>query len=385
MSRKIVIIGSSIAGISAAEAARRQDAQAQIVLLSADRDLPYYRLRLCEVLDDPSVEADLIIEQPSWYEQRQIDLRLDSEVVAIDRAAKILTLKKGSTIAYDKLIIASGSQSLVPPIQGIDLGHVYKLWTLADARKLASALKKDLRVVVIGGGLLGLLAADHISRTGAKVRILERGDRLIANQLDITGSAVFKKAVDTLGIAVEFSADTTEILSDGVKLADGRFIEADLILVSIGVKANIGFTDNTGLAATRRLVTDARMQTSDPDIYAAGDAAEPDQYWFGLWPVAMDQGWVAGINAAGGDTVYSKYIPPYLVQAMGTQVAVQGDRGASVDGQPDAAIELDHDVHGGIYHKLIYRGDIFTGFMLVGDTRDFVDLQKKLGHKRGLL
>ncbi len=390
MAQKIVIIGSSIAGISAAEAARQQDPKARIILLSAENDLPYYRLRLCEVLDHPEVESDLTIEPREWYEKNKFELRLNERVVALDRASKTVQLASGDAQTYDRLVIATGSMSMVPPIEGVNHPGVKTLWTLADAREIAALLSPRTRVVIIGGGLLGLLAAHHIRRTGATTTILEKADRLISNQLDEAGSATFKGHVDRLGIAVEFGADTQAIYSAdnspdgpvaGVRLGDGRVIDADLVVVSVGVRANISFAQAAGLAITRRIVTNAGMQTSDPDIYAAGDAAEPDQYWFGLWPVAMDQGRVAGINAAGGDTVYSKYIPPYIVQAMDTQVAVQGDRGGPGEVEPD--IDLDHDIQGGNYRKLIYRNNILTGLMLVGDTREFISLQRKLGKARG--
>ena len=392
MVQKIVIIGSSIAGISAAEAARQQDPEARIILFSAEADLPYYRLRLCEILDNPAAESDLTIEPLAWYEKNRFELRLNQKVTAIDRVSKTVQLASGDSETYDRLVIASGSMSMVPPIDGVGRPGVMTLWTIADARAIAALLSPKTRVVVLGGGLLGLLAAHHIRRTGATTTILEKADRLIANQLDEAGSATFKGHVDRLGIRVEFGADTEAITGTdsspdspvtGVRLKDGRFIDADLVLVSVGVRANIAFAQAAGLTVTRRIATNAGMQTSDPDIFAAGDAAEPDQYWFGLWPVSMDQGWVAGINAAGGATVYSKYVPPYFVQAMDTQVAVQGDRGGPGEFEPE--IDLDNDIPGGNYRKLIYRNNILTGLMLVGDTREFTSLQKKLGKPRGLL
>ena len=163
MAQKIVIIGNSIAGISAAEAARQQDPQARIILLSAERDLPYYRLRLCEVLDNPANESDLTVEPREWYETNRFELRLGETVVAIDRSAKQLQLQNGATESYDRLVIASGSTSMVPPIEGVKRPGVKTLWTLADAREIAALLSPETRVVVIGGGLLGLLAATSYS------------------------------------------------------------------------------------------------------------------------------------------------------------------------------------------------------------------------------
>ena len=390
MSSKIVIVGSGIAGLSAAQAARQQNASASILILSAERDLPYYRLRICEAVADPAALDTLTVEPQAYYDTQRIELRLGTQVVAIDRRAKIIKLADGSQETYDKLILATGSSSLVPPLEGVKRPGVRTLWTLENARQLTAELTPGQRVVVIGGGLLGLLAADHIQRRGVQATVLELANRLLANQLDEGGSAVFKRQAEKTGVRFELSAETAEIFGQtddpqspaaGVRLKDGRVIEADLVLLSIGVRANSQLAAEAGLPITRRIVTDTRMQTEDPGIFAAGDAAEPDQYWFGLWPVSMEQGRVAGINAAGGEAVFAKEIPPYFIQTLGTEVAVQGDKGGP--GELEADIDLEQDPMAGTYRKLVYRGGLLTGFMLVGDTRDMITLQKKLGRRRG--
>lgn len=390
MSSKIVIVGSGIAGLSAAQAARQQNPSASILILTAERDLPYYRLRICEAVADPAALDTLTVEPQAYYDAQRIELRLGTQVVAIDRRAKIIKLADGSPETYDKLILATGSSSLVPPLEGVKRPGVRTLWTLENARQLTAELTPGQRVVVIGGGLLGLLAADHIQRRGVQATVLELANRLLANQLDEGGSAVFKRQAEKTGVRFELSAETAEIFGQtddpqspaaGVRLKDGRVIEADLVLLSIGVRANSQLAAEAGLPITRRIVTDIRMQTEDPDVFAAGDAAEPEQYWFGLWPVSMEQGRVAGINAAGGEAVFAKEIPPYFIQTLGTEVAVQGDKGGP--GELEADIDLEQDPFSGTYRKLVYRGGLLSGFMLVGDTRDMFSLQKKLGRRRG--
>ena len=395
MARKIVIVGASSAGVSAAEAARIQDPLAEIDLFSREKHLPYYRLRLCEVIDQPGIVDELTIHPADWYEAQRIKLHLGKEVVAIERNQHQIRLQDNQVIPYDSLILASGSSSFVPPLEGIEHAGVMTLWTLDDAQALARRLETARRAVVIGGGLLGLLAAYHLRKAGVAVTILERGERLLSNQLDQAASAIFLQAVKGSGVEVAFQASTARLLGysdlpgspvSGVLLQDGRTIPADLVLISTGVRSNNELAQQAGLKCGKRIVTDTAMRTSDPVIFAAGDTAEPLDYWFGLWPVAMDQGWVAGINAAGGDTVYARDIPPYFVQAMGTQVVALGDKGleTATDDEP-LAIDLENDIHGGNYSKQVYRGDVLRGFMLVGDTSDYARLQRKVGQKLGLI
>ncbi len=383
--RRILVIGSSIAGISAAESARQQDPEAEITIVSQDEYAPYYRLRLCEVLDNPAVAESLYLHPDAWYEERRLRLLLGRRAVQADPAAHTVSLADGEVLSYDALILTTGSQSFVPPITGVHRPGVYTLWTMASALQIEQALRTARKAVVIGGGLLGLEAAYHIRRKGIPTTIIEKLPRLLANQLDENGSAIFEGRVRNLDVNVLCSADIVSIDgADGgeaspaasVRLADGTVIEADFVIVSIGVRADVELARSAGLTISRRIVTDEGMRTSSPDIYAAGDAAEPLEYWFGLWSVSRGQGQVAGINAAGGAATFDRTVPPYLISTMDTKVAVQGDKGAA---EPQYELDVLMDANSGNYRKLIYREGVFRGFMLVGDTRDFVRLQKELG------
>ncbi|MEA4889514.1 MAG: FAD-dependent oxidoreductase [Clostridiaceae bacterium] len=388
MEQPMIIIGSSIAGISAAEAARRQNPEIPITILTQDSFLPYYRLRLCEVLDEPAMSGQLTIHPAEWYEQQRIRIETQVSVTAVDPAHHRLQTADNRYRSYDKLIVCSGSQSFIPPIAGINRPGVHTLWLMQSALDLAGALGHASRVAVIGGGLLGLEAAYHIRRRGLPVTILEKAPRLLMNQLDQSGSAVLCGRVRQLDVTVILSADITEILglsadpasaAAGIRLQDGRQIDADLILVSIGVRAAADFLAGSGIAVQRRILTDLRMQTNLADIYAAGDAAEPEGYWFGLWSSARRQGQVAGINAAGGQAVFERTPPPYVIHTMETHVAVQGDQGLAAE--PPYELDVHLDEKNGNYRKLVYRSNNLAGFMLVGNTDDFIKLQKHLGRQ----
>ena len=191
--KKIVIIGSSIAGVSAAEAAKKADPSAAVSIYSKDT-LPYYRLRIGEA-GQSGRPGGLTLHPESWYEAKGIRLHLGKEVSAIDVDAKILTLNDQTTVPYDRLILAQGSHSFVPPIPGADLDGVKTLWTMADALAIESALQPGRSCVIIGAGLLGLETAYQVAGRGLDTTVLNNSSRLLSRQLDETGSALFKKQV----------------------------------------------------------------------------------------------------------------------------------------------------------------------------------------------
>ena len=268
--RKIIIIGGGIAGITAAEAARKQDADASISVISREPFLPYYRLRICEVIDNPAIANSLTLHPAAWYSERRIDVMLEQHVEKIVTENNEVILSDGSRILYDALVLGSGSESFKPAIRGIDRPSVYTLWTMADALRIEVALRKVKNAVVIGGGLLGLEAGYHFRRKGIETTIVEKLPRLLANQLDVTGSEIFARRVKEFGVKVITSGDIVSIegvdSSDDsparhIVFADGSAIETELILVSIGVRANTFLAQSAGLAAGKRIETDDRMQT----------------------------------------------------------------------------------------------------------------------------
>ncbi len=386
MNQPIIIIGGSIAGVSAAEAARRQDSDVDILLLSGDPYLPYYRLRICELLDTPTTADELQLHPREWYDERKIRVETGITVTAILPEQKQIRLADGRLLAFSSLVIASGSQSFQPPVTGINRPGVYTIWTLQDVIDISAALPTAHKVAVIGGGLLGLETAYHIKKRGLPTLIIEKAPRLLVRQLDPDASSVLTHHITDQGFEVVTDADIVAFTGasndpsapvTGIELADGRKFEADLIVINIGVVSNIGFLEGSGIITQRRIVTNARMQTSIPGIFAAGDAAEPNGYWFGLWAVSRSQGQVAGANAAGGDASFAAIVPPYLLNTMGTRVAVQGDPGQP--GDPTYEVDVLFDLEGGNFRKLVFKSGIFVGFTLIGDHVEFAKLQKQLG------
>jgi NAD(P)H-nitrite reductase large subunit len=388
LAKQILVIGSSIAGLSAAEAAQATDPDCRITILSEDSFRPYSRLRLCEVLEDSSSAEKLFLHTDSWYKERGILLELNAKVVSIKPQCREVLLADGRIFSYDRLILATGSSSFVPPVKGVDLPGVETLWTMADALRIERKLGLEKRCIVIGGGLLGLEAAYAFHKRGMQSAILERLPRLMMRQLDERSAEIFTAWVEKEGSPVTINAFIAEIFADreghaaGVRLEDGSEYPADLVFISAGVRARTEMLEGSGIAMNRWIAVDSRMRTNLPDIYAAGDCAALKDHWYGLWMVARQQGTVAGANAAGGEKEYVPLTPPYMVNTMGTHIASAG----LIDEKEVKSREI-AKLHADImensekfqYAKKIYAGDKLTGFILLGDTKAFAELNKALG------
>ncbi|HHV41742.1 MAG TPA: NAD(P)/FAD-dependent oxidoreductase [Clostridiaceae bacterium] len=385
--KRIVIIGSGVAGVAAAEAARKNDPDAEILIYSADPDLPFYRLRVAEVLKDPEAAEKLYLHPAEWYEERKINLVSATNVVAFECQDKKLALDNNEVIDWDQLIIAAGSRSFILPLKGFDRENCFSLWSLEDAREFAKAIReKNLRTcAIIGGGLLGLEAAWQIHQAGLKVKILEFAPALLARQLDARASELLKQYIESLGISVFLGADSQEILGEGetgpvesIILKDGRSIDCDCVLMSVGVRANTEIASKAGLDIGRRIKVDSEMKTSCPGVYAAGDVCEVDDgFWFGLWAISMNQGKIAGSNATGGNLKFVKDIPPYIVNTMNTRIVSQGDLPAE-EGE-GYRFEITEKAETYSYKKLVYKEDKLVGFILLGDfANEMISLQKAL-------
>ena len=388
LTNKILIIGSSIAGLSAAEAARAKDPECEIIMLSEDSHMPYYRQRLCEVLDDPARAEKLVMHPAQWYEDKGIDLRLNRKVKSLLSKEKALMLEGGERLGYDRLILATGSASFVPPIKGADLPGVETMWTMADALRIEAQIAKARRSIVIGGGLLGLEAADVLHRRGLESFILERLPRLMMRQLDERSAELFEARVESEGTRVTTGALISEIYAGrngraaGVLLEDGSRFEADLILISAGVRARTEYLAGSGIDFDRFIRVDDHMRTNVKDIFAAGDCAAMNGRWYGLWPIAALEGAVAGENAAGGDRACVMKVPPYVVKTMGTQIASAG-MVEEADLSGEALEQLHREIMENSelfeYAKKLYVGDTLSGFVLLGNTKAFSSLARQLG------
>lgn len=383
MSLNILIIGSGPAGLAAAQAAKKQDETCQVTILTRDSHLPYFRLRLFDVIANPASEKKLYLHPENWYDEHGIKLRLNTEVIRILPDDHQVVLSDGSHMDYDRLILATGSRSFIPPIKGSTIPGVETLWTMDEAIEIEKSLSGLRYGVVIGGGLLGLEAAHALAKKGLDTTIIEVLPRMMTRQLDEKAAELFTKQVERQGVKVVTGATTDEIVAGDngrvkeVRLIDGQVFPADVVFISAGVRAVLDLIEDSHINTDRCIVVNEKLQTSQADIYSAGDNTLVDGRWYGLWQISQAQGQVAGTNAAGGDLTYSMPVPPYLVNTMGTRIASAGqivDTGLIENYRE----EITADEEALTYEKLIYDGPNLIGYVILGDTRRSNALQKQL-------
>ncbi|MEM3013999.1 MAG: FAD-dependent oxidoreductase [Candidatus Bathyarchaeia archaeon] len=320
MQKKIVIVGANAAGVDAAVAARKKDREAEITLLTKDRYYTYSRCGLPFVLGG-HIESfeNLVVYPPNFFKVNRMDLRLETTATSIDTKSKTVEALSNDgtseTFEYDKLVLATGATPFRLPIEGIDKQGVYTLHTLSDGLKLAEAMKTAKSAVVIGSGLVGLEATEAFVERGIKTTVVEMLPTVLPRLLDPDMSSDVQRKFEESGVTFVLGKSANAILGDnkvkGVSVG-GEEIPADIVLNAAGVRPNTELAQKAGIAIgeTRGIKTNSRMQTSDENIYAAGDCAETIHLVTGkpalplLGSAAVKMGKVAGINAAGGDAVY---------------------------------------------------------------------------------
>ena len=363
---QVVIVGGGIAGMTAAEYARRTAPEAEVTLIDRGRELPYYRLNLTRYLAGVVGGQELPLRSGSWFEDQRI-MRLVGEVDSIDRYGRRITLAAGGGLPYDRLVLATGAHAFVPPIPGAELAGVHSLRTVADADAILAAARPGARCVVIGGGLLGLESAGALAGRGLEVTVLEGYGYLLPRQLTRAGGELVLAFVRAQGIAVRTEVRAAQLVGDGaisaVQLAGGERLPADLVLVATGIRPNSVLAQQAGLTVKGGLIVDDQLATSDPSIYAAGDGTEHRGRLYGIWPASYAQGVVAGTNAAGGWAEFSGIPPSNVLEVLGVDVFSIGDFEAR-DGGVTVLEERNEDS----YRVLVCRDGRILGANLVGDT-----------------
>ena len=269
---KVLIIGAGHAGGTAAALLRQYGHEGAIVLAGEEPAAPYQRPPLSKAWLKGEADLEALLLRPeAFYAEHEIDLRTGVTATAIDAAGRTVTFADGTVETYDALILATGSTARRLAIPGADRPDLLELRTLADAERLKAALGPGKRLAVVGGGYVGLEAAASARALGADVVVIERMDRVLARVASATLSAFFTAHHRAHGVKILTSAEVTGFEDDGVRLGDGRLVEADVVLVGIGALANDGLARTAGLACENGVVVDEAARTSDPSIWAIGD------------------------------------------------------------------------------------------------------------------
>jgi NAD(P)H-nitrite reductase large subunit len=339
-----VLIGGGVASLAAAEAIRRQDAEGEIVLISADPFGFYSRPGLAYLLTGEVPEKQLYP-----FSSRELDrLRLRflrQRVAAVDPRAHVVVTAEGKRIPYDRLLLATGSSAVVPALPGVELEGVVKLDDLQDARRILKLARRARRAVVVGGGITALELVEGLIARGVRVHYLLRGERYWRRVLDETESRIVERKLEEDGVRIHRHAEIAEILGKrgkvaGVRLKSGEVIKCKMVALAVGVRPNRQLAEAAGLRCKRGVLVDEHMRTSAPDIFAAGDVAEVYDALTGrtvldtLWPTARAQGQIAGLNMAGVPQPYARRVPINVTRLAGittTIIGTVGQRGEDAD------------------------------------------------------
>ncbi len=372
--KKLVVIGNGMAGMRCVEELLKRDPlRFRITVFGAEPHTNYDRIMLSSVLAGDKEINQIVINPLSWYGDNEIRLFAGDGVVAIDRAAKTVTSESGRVEPYDKLLIATGSRPIVPPIPGLDLPGVCAFRDIADIEQMIDASRQHKCAIVIGGGLLGLEAANGLLKRGMSVAVVHLMDTLMERQLDTVAGGLLQRELDERGLNFFMNGQTEEVFGDGrvhgVRLADGREVPGDLVVMAIGIRPNVDLANRCDLEINRGIMVDDTMCTSDPDIFAVGECVEHRGKTYGLVAPLYEMAKVCANRLASDEAPDAGYTGSVLstkLKVTGVDVFSAGNfnRGE------DCSDLTFHDSARQVYKKLVLRDGRLEGVVLYGDVAD---------------
>jgi nitrite reductase (NADH) large subunit len=367
----VVVIGNGIAGVTAADFLRRGHPDCEIHLVGRETHVLYNRMGISRLVYGRSAMQGLYLLAEPWYDEHGITAWLNTFATEIDLDARRVRLGTGDTLFYDRLILAMGSSSTVPPVEGFGMPGSFVMREAADAMAIRGYVQQHgaRTAVVAGAGLLGLEAAYALVELGLQVTVLERGERLLSKQFDARCSELVQEHFDELGLAIRYRGEAASLHSlpggdriASLRLKDGTSLPCDVFLAAVGIRPNIDLAAVSGLTVNRGIVVDDRMQTSEPGVFAAGDVAEHNGLVLGLWPIAAKQAEVAAANALGGDSRLIAELPATILKGVGLELSAVG----RVEPKPGEEVIIVEDAAQRSYRRLILAGGQVMGAVVLG-------------------
>ncbi|WP_300710243.1 FAD-dependent oxidoreductase [Limnohabitans sp.] len=406
-----VILGAGPAGVIAAETIRKHAPADTITLVGDEPDAPYSRMAIPYLLIGNIDERGTYLRKSaSHFDDLRIQ-QVKAKVRKVDAKAKAVLLDNGTSLSFDKLLIATGSHPVRPPIPGIDSPGVHPCWTLADARAIAALAKPGARVLQMGAGFIGCIIMEALASRGVKLSVVEMGDRMVPRMMGPVAGGMIRDWCEAKGVQVFTGAKVEAIesgaqqgllvklasavgLSSGdaggalrVRLSTGQTIEADLVISATGVRPAIGYLQDSGITCLQGVLTDARMQTNVPGVYAAGDCAEAFDKVSGktivsaIQPNAAEQARVAALNMVGQNAELKGVTQINVLDTLGL-ISTSFGNWEGVAGGEHAVLT---DTSAGRHLSLQFKGDVLVGCNSVGWTehvgvmRGLVEGQVRLG------
>ncbi|WP_081421979.1 NAD(P)/FAD-dependent oxidoreductase [Tardiphaga robiniae] len=371
MSEPLVIIGNGMAAARLVdELAKCALGRYAIAVIGDEPRLAYNRVLLSSVLAGEATSQEIELKPAAWWRDRGVTLKYRATATAIDMAAREVTTSTGKHVSFSKLVIATGSSALRLPVPGGDLKGVHVFRDSRDVDLLLELATQRKRVVVVGGGLLGLEAAYGLAKAGADVTLIHLMDRLMERQLDAPAANLLKTLVERKGVRILLNANTARIHGsdcvESVELADGRTLDADAVIFAAGIRPNTSLAKEAEIPVNRGIVVNDQMATGTDDVFALGECAEHRGTCYGLVEPAYEQARVLARHLAGKAAAYTGSVLSTNLKVSGVSVFSAGDFMA---GEGSETLLL-NDVRRGTYKKLVIADGALTGAVLVGDTQD---------------
>ena len=367
-----VIIGGSAAGVTACEAIRKRDEKARITLIS-DEKLPLYsRCLLTYLLAGQITEDKLTFRDPDFYKKNKVDTILGARAKSIDAKKRTVKLSNGKLVSYDKLLLATGANPKSIDIPGADKGGLFTIRRIDDARGIIKLMNKVKKVVVLGGGLIGLRDAYALKNQGKEVSVIVKSSQVLSQMLDKEAADIIQDMIVANGIEVKTGVAAKEITGgktiEGVLLDDGTKVDCQMVIVGKGVIADIALAEGSGIKTHWGFLVDEHMATNVEGVFAAGDCAETrdlasgEMAINGLWPCAAGQGGVAGANMAGEKLAYEGSLSMNSVEFFGLPAISMGITKPKTDDYETLVFE-NRDKN--LYRKIVLKDNLICGAVFI--------------------
>ena len=371
MSEPLVIVGNGMAAARLVdELAKTSLGRYAIAVIGDEPRLAYNRVLLSSVLAGETASHDIELRPATWWSDRGVTLKYGCLATGIDVGRREVKIANEESIPFSKLILTTGSSPLRLNVPGADLAGVHTFRDSRDVDLLLTLAAQKKRVVVVGGGLLGLEAAYGLAKAGSPVTLVHLMDRLMERQLDAPAAELLKSLVERKGIEILLNANTARIHGEshveGVELVDGRRIEAEAVIFAAGIRPNIALAKEAGIPVNRGIVVDDHLQTGAPDVFAIGECAEHRGICYGLVEPAYEQARVLARHLAGGEVSYGGSVVATNLKVSGVSVFSAGD---FMGGDGSESIVLS-DINHGTYKKLVIAEGRLIGAVLIGDVGD---------------
>ncbi|MGD2295682.1 MAG: FAD-dependent oxidoreductase [Candidatus Aminicenantes bacterium] len=379
---RVIIIGNGLAGTIAAKTLREQDKTVEIDVFADEKYHYYPRPNLIEFLAGRLPLEKIYAFPEEWYSEQNVNVHLEKSVTQISPDSKEIEVAGGQREKYDFLVLANGSLAFVPPIEGAERRGVFTLRTLDDAFEILEYIQDRRRVTVIGGGLLGLETALAVKSRGAEVKVVEFFDHLLPRQLDSQGGSLLKGQIEKMGIQVQLGMACEKVLGQGsvtgLRFKGGQEIQTDAALVAAGVRPNLRIAQEAGLETDRGLVVNGSLQSSHPDIWAAGDVTQHAGRIYGIIPATFNQARIAALNILGQRQKYEGTVPSNTLKVVGIDLTSVGMVHPEDESFEELRVE---DEDKGIYKKIVIRNGEVCGLICIGTKKGVNEISRLISRK----